>query len=93
MIHGIQYHFMRNGNSLVANGCSRKKIDLDGGTYKQLVIKGYSQVEGVDYNDIFSLVVEMTYIRFFLIAIAYDLKVDQMDVKMTFLHCDLDEDI
>ena len=59
-----------------------------------LVAKGYSQVEGVDYGEIFSPVEKMTSIRFLLsIAAAYDLEIEQMDVKTSFLHGDLEEEI
>ncbi|GLJ53242.1 hypothetical protein SUGI_1134750 [Cryptomeria japonica] len=63
--------------------------------YKErLVAKGYSQVEGIDYGEIFSLVAKMTSIRFLLsIATTYDLEVEQMDVKTAFLHGDLEKDI
>ena len=75
----------------------KKKIGSDGGIEKykaRLVAKGYSQVEGVDYGEIFSLVAKMTSIRFLLsIVVAYDLEVEKMDVKTTFLHGDLEEDI
>jgi hypothetical protein len=42
---------------LGVNGCSRKKVRLDGTIerYKaRLVIKGYSQKEGEDFFDIYS---------------------------------------
>ena len=42
----------------------------------------------------FSPVAKMTSIRFLLsIAAAYDLEIEQMDVKITFLHGDLEEEI
>ena len=60
----------------------------------RLVAKGYSQVEGVDYGEIFSPVTKMTSIRFLLsIAVAYDLEIEKMDVKTAFLHGDLEEEI
>ncbi|GKB02105.1 putative RNA-directed DNA polymerase [Tanacetum coccineum] len=52
------------------------------------------QKQGVDYNEIFSLVVKMTTIRLVLsIVAAENLYLEQLDVKTTFLHGDLDEDI
>jgi hypothetical protein len=60
----------------------------------RLVAKGYSQVEGIDFGEIFSLVAKLTSIRFILsISAAFDLGVEQMDVKTTFLHWDLEEEI
>jgi hypothetical protein len=42
-----------------------------------LVAKGYSQVEGIEFGDIFSLVSKLTYIRFILsIVDAFDLEVE-----------------
>jgi hypothetical protein len=59
-----------------------------------LVEKGYSHVEGIDFGDIFSPVANLTYIRFILsIYASFDLEVEQMDVKTTFLDGDLEEEI
>ena len=53
--------------------------------------KGYSQREGVDYNEIFSPVVKHTLIRIILAMVArYNLELEQLDVKMTFLFNDLE---
>jgi hypothetical protein len=60
----------------------------------RLVAKGYSQVEGIDFGDIFSPVAKLTSIIFILsIVVAFDLEVEQMDVKTTFLHGDMEEEI
>lgn len=60
----------------------------------RLVAKGYSQREGVDFGEIFSPVTKLTYIRFLLsIVVACDFKIEQMDVKITFLHGDLEEEM
>jgi hypothetical protein len=60
----------------------------------RLVAKGYSQVEGIDFGEIFSPVAKLTSIIFLLsIVVAFDFKVEQMDVKTTFLHGDLEEEI
>ena len=59
-----------------------------------LVAKGYSQVEGIDFGEIFSPIAKLTSIRFLLsIAAAFDLEVEHMDVKISFLHGDLEEEI
>jgi hypothetical protein len=60
----------------------------------RLVAKGYSQVEGIDFGDIFSHVAKLTSIRFMLyVVVVFDFEVEQMDVKTTFLHGDLEEEI
>jgi len=52
-----------------------------------LVAKGYSQKEGINYNEIFSLVVKHTSISLLLAIMAQgDLELEQLDVKMLFLH-------
>jgi hypothetical protein len=75
----------------------KKKFNVEGKVEKykaRLVAKGYSQVEGIDFGEIFSLVAKLTSIKFILsIAIAFDLEVEQMDVKKTFLHGDQKEEI
>ena len=56
----------------------------------RLVAKGYAQTEGIDYNEVFSMVVRHASIWVFLVLIAqYDLEMAQLDVKMVFLHGDL----
>jgi len=75
----------------------KKKTNVEGKVEKYkawLVAKGYSQVPGIDFGDIFSPVVKITSIRFLLsVATAFDFEVEQMDVKTTFLHGDLEEEI
>ena len=51
-------------------------------------------MSGIDFGDIFSPVAKVTSIRLLLsIVAAFDFKVEQMDVKKTFLHRDLEEEI
>jgi hypothetical protein len=75
----------------------KKKLNAEGKVEKykaRLVAKGYSQVEGIDFGDIFSPVSKLTSIRFMLsIVAAFDFEVEQMHVKTTFLHGDLEEEI
>nr|GEY10698.1 retrovirus-related Pol polyprotein from transposon TNT 1-94 [Tanacetum cinerariifolium] len=60
----------------------------------RLVVKGYAQKEGIDFNEIFFLVVRMTTVRVVLAMCAtYDLHLEQLDVKTAFLHGNLDEEI
>ena len=77
---------------------SRKKEEIPGAEsvrYKaRLVAKGYSQTEGVDFNEVFSPVVKHTSIRVLLAMVAwFDLELEQLDVKTTFLHGELEEKI
>ncbi|ONK68195.1 uncharacterized protein A4U43_C05F8630 [Asparagus officinalis] len=59
-----------------------------------LVAKGYAQEKGIDYNEVFSPVVKHSSIRILLALVAqYGLELDQLDVNMTFLLGDLDEEI
>lgn len=58
------------------------------------MFKGYSQVEGLDFEDTFSLVARMEAIRMFLDSGAHkDFKVYQMDVNSTFLNGELEEEV
>ena len=57
-------------------------------------MKGFKQEHGVDYDKIFSPVVKMTTLRLLLgVMLTKDLELEQLDVKTTFLHRDLDEGI
>ncbi len=75
----------------------KKKIDSDGKveTYKaRLVVKGFRQRQGIDYEETFSLVAMHKYIRILLeIAAYYDYEIWQMDVKMAFLNGNIKENI
>ena len=60
----------------------------------RLVAKGFSQKADIDFHDIFSPVVKIVSIRIVLALMALlDLELQQLDVKTTFLHGDLDEEI
>lgn len=60
----------------------------------RLVVKGYSQKKGIDFEEIFAPVVKMPSIRIVLgLAASLDLEVEQMDVKTAFLHGELEEEI
>ena len=75
----------------------KNKLAIDGYPTKykdQLVTKGCSQVHGPDYKDAFICVVRMDSISMVL-AIVYlkRWEVHHMDVKSSFLHGDLKEEI
>ena len=60
----------------------------------KLVIKGYKQIEGLDYFDTYSPMTRINSIRMMLtIAALRKPEVYEMDVKTTFLNEDLDEEI
>ena len=64
---------------------------VEGPRYKAgLVAKGFTQAVGIDYNEIFSPVVKHCPIRILMAIVhQFNLELDQMDVKTTFLHGDL----
>ncbi|KAK8957352.1 hypothetical protein KSP39_PZI001478 [Platanthera zijinensis] len=67
----------------------------DGFRYKvRLVAKDYAQKDGVDFNEVFSPVVQHTSNRILLVmATVYGMELKQLDVKTAFLHGDLEEEI
>jgi hypothetical protein len=75
----------------------KKKLIAEGKVEKykaQLVAKIFSQVEGIDFGEIVSLVAKLTSIRFMLsIVVVFDFEVEQMDVKTSLLHGDMEEEI
>jgi hypothetical protein len=58
------------------------------------VCKGYAQIEGIDFEETFSPVARMEAIRTIL-AYAYSkwIKVYQIDVKLTFMNGELEEEV
>jgi hypothetical protein len=58
----------------------KKKLNAEGKVEKykaRLVAKGYSQVEGIDFGEIFSPVAKLTSIRFMLsVVAAFDFEVE-----------------
>ena len=73
----------------------KRKTDADGSVtiYKaRLVAKGFRQVQGVDYNEIFSTVAMLKSVCIML-AIAIFYEIWQMDVKTTFLNGFLKEEL
>ncbi|KAE8686265.1 hypothetical protein F3Y22_tig00111070pilonHSYRG00067 [Hibiscus syriacus] len=74
----------------------RIKEEHDGSKcYKaRLVVKCFQQKEGIYYNEIFPPVVKLSIIRLVMkIVAAENLHLEQLDVKTTFHHGDLEEEI
>ena len=87
-----------NGANLV--GCkwvfkTKRKADGTVDRFKaRLVAQGYSQEEGIDFDEVFAPVAKYKSIRTVLaIANQLDLDIHQMDVKSAFLNGELHEDI
>jgi hypothetical protein len=58
----------------------------------RLMTKGFTQREGIDYNETFSPVLSKDSFRIIMTLVAhYNLELHQMDVKTTFLNGDLYE--
>ena len=59
-----------------------------------IVVKGFPQKKGVDFDEIFPLVVKMTSIQTILsMAANMNLEIEQLDVKTKFMHGELEEEI
>jgi hypothetical protein len=58
----------------IVNGFSRKKTDKDGNIhiYKaRLVVKGFKQIHGIEYDETFSPVAMLKSVRILLAIVAY----------------------
>ena len=64
-------------------------------TYKaRLVVKGYRQRQGIDFDETFSPVAMLKSTRILVAIVAhYDYEIWQMDVKTTFLNGNLPEEV
>ncbi|KAJ9545014.1 hypothetical protein OSB04_024721 [Centaurea solstitialis] len=75
----------------------RNKTDERGIVIKnkaRLVAQGYTQEEGIDYDDVFAPVARIEAIQLFLAFASYKrFKVYQMDVKSAFLYGTIDEEV
>ena len=75
----------------------KNKFNEDGKVIRNkaiLVCKGYSQVEGIEFEETFSPVARLEAIKIFLAYSYYrNFKVYQMDVKYAFLNGKLEEDV
>jgi hypothetical protein len=86
------------GKSIVTSKWIYKiKHVVDGSVEKykvRFVARGFSQVEGIDYEDTFSLVAQYTSICTIIALVAsMGWKLHQMDVKTTFINGDIDEQV
>ena len=70
----------------------KRKAD---GRYKaRLVAKGFTQIEGLDYFDVFAPVVSKNSLRLLLsLAASNDWDIHQLDVETAFLYGELEEDL
>jgi len=60
----------------------------------QIVAHGFTQKEGVDYQEVFTLVANLDSIwTLITLAAKHDLELDQMDVSMAYLNGKLEEDL
>ncbi|KAK0594086.1 hypothetical protein LWI29_016031, partial [Acer saccharum] len=75
----------------------RNKSDEDGNIVRnkvRLVAQGYSQIEGIDFEETFAPVARLESIRLLLsISCVHKLKLHQMDVKSAFLNGFLQEEV
>ena len=76
-------------------GLQIKRSDSINPKFKaRLVAKCFWQEHGVDFDEIFSPVVKMITLRFLLGVVATeDFELISLDVKMAFLHGNLEEEI
>jgi hypothetical protein len=60
----------------------------------RVVAQGYTQIEGVDYDETFAPVAKLASLRMILaLAAEHDLELQQMDVKSAYLNGELREEI
>ncbi|GJY58036.1 zinc finger, CCHC-type containing protein [Tanacetum coccineum] len=79
-----------NGKTVGSKWLFKKKTDMDGAvhTYKaRLMVNGYTQTLGIDYEETFYPIVDNRAIRILIAVTAYyDYEIWQMDVKTAFLN-------
>ena len=81
------------GRKAVKN-CWVFNIKPDGCYRSRLVAKGFSQVEGIDFDELFSPVVCYETVRLLLaIAALENLDIQSVDIKTAYLYGNLDKEI
>ena len=89
----VRRHTEGSGEPIGCKWVYRRKINPDGSTrYKAgLVIKGYAQKEGIDYDETYAPVSKMTTVRLLLaLSAQHGWNVDHMDVVTAFLNPKID---
>ena len=89
---------LRDGMKALRNKWVYKlKTGEDGSTsrYKaRIVMKGFQQKKGVDFDEIFARVVKMTSIHTVLsMSVSTNVDIEHLNIKTTFLHGELEEEI
>jgi hypothetical protein len=60
----------------------------------RLIVKGYAQRQGIDYDEVFAPVARMEAVQLLLALAAHEgWEVHHMDVKTVFLNSDLQEEV
>ena len=89
---------LHNGRiPIISKWVFKRKTNATGHIKKfkaRLVGKRYSQVKGADLDDIFHPITKLTSIRLlFSLVATFDLEIEKMEVRKTFLHGYLEEEI
>ncbi|GMH09540.1 hypothetical protein Nepgr_011381 [Nepenthes gracilis] len=96
--HTFELAKLSKGKKALKNKCVfplKTSEDTMQPRYKaRLVVKGFSQCKGIDFDEIFAPVVKMSSVRVVLGLVAVlDLKIEQLDVWTVFLHGNIQEEI
>lgn len=87
----------KNVNVIGCKVVLKEKLKADGSVERKkarLVVQGYNQREGEDFNETFAPVVRISSIRTIMaLAVEYDMEIHQLDVVTAFLNGDLYEKI